>query len=43
MMKLGTNIFSSAIFEENVEILSWSWRRRRRRGRPASCEDFDIF
>ena len=37
-------IFSSAVFEENVKLLSQPWRRRRRRSRrPPWCENFDIF
>ena len=32
--------FSSAVFEENVEILSYPWRRRRRRRRRAKTLTF---
>ena len=38
-------IFSSAVFEENVEVLSQHWRRRRAASSvvAGSGENFDIF
>ena len=34
--------FSSAVFEENVEILSYPWRRRRRRAKTLTFSNISV-
>ena len=35
-------IFSSAVFEENFEVLSWPWRRRRRLAKTLTFSNISV-